>query len=134
MHIKTILLTQAEIEIGDGLPDIRLTVKCLEALKQAGFEVRREVFLSFWNLIASEWIFVLIIFVSSFLWPKVIWEKDLAKDVKESPLPWYLPLDKSRISLSSFRLTAVGRVFTKNMVWFLRYYGKPLSSVAFYAA
>lgn len=46
-HIKTILLTQAEIEIGDGLPDIRLTVKCLEALKQAGFEVRREVFLPF---------------------------------------------------------------------------------------
>lgn len=31
---------QAEIEIGDGLPDIRLTTKCLEALKQAGFEVR----------------------------------------------------------------------------------------------
>jgi hypothetical protein len=32
-------LVQAEIEIGDGLPDIRLTTKCLEALKQAGFEV-----------------------------------------------------------------------------------------------
>ncbi|CAF1884466.1 unnamed protein product [Brassica napus] len=30
---------KAEIEIGDGLPDIRLTSKCLEALKQAGFEV-----------------------------------------------------------------------------------------------
>jgi sterol 24-C-methyltransferase len=30
---------QGEIEIGDGLPDIRLTTKCLEALKQAGFEV-----------------------------------------------------------------------------------------------
>ena len=28
-----------EIEIGDGLPNIRLTGKCLEALKQAGFEV-----------------------------------------------------------------------------------------------
>ncbi|XP_061996533.1 cycloartenol-C-24-methyltransferase isoform X1 [Rosa rugosa] len=82
---------KAEIEIGDGLPDIRLTVKCLEALKQAGFEV--------------------------------IWEKDLARDVKESPLPWYLPLDKSRISLSSFRLTAVGRFFTKNMVKVLEYVG-----------
>lgn len=82
---------KAEIEIGDGLPDIRLTVKCLEALKQAGFEV--------------------------------IWEKDLAKDVKESPLPWYLPLDKSRISLSSFRLTAVGRFFTKNMVKALEFVG-----------
>ncbi|PRQ54746.1 putative sterol 24-C-methyltransferase [Rosa chinensis] len=82
---------KAEIEIGDGLPDIRLTVKCLEALKQAGFEV--------------------------------IWEKDLAKDVKESPLPWYLPLDTSRISLSSFRLTAVGRFFTRNMVKALEYVG-----------
>ncbi|KAH1141014.1 hypothetical protein AAZX31_12G009100 [Glycine max] len=28
-----------EIEVGDGLPDIRLTTKCVEALKQAGFEV-----------------------------------------------------------------------------------------------
>ncbi|RVW19981.1 Cycloartenol-C-24-methyltransferase [Vitis vinifera] len=72
---------KAEIEIGDGLPDIRLTRQCLEALKQAGFEV--------------------------------IWEKDLAVG---SPLPWYLPLDKSHFSLSSFRLTAVGRFITKNMV------------------
>ncbi|XP_031273772.1 cycloartenol-C-24-methyltransferase-like [Pistacia vera] len=30
---------KAEIEIGDGLPDIRSTRQCLEALKQAGFEV-----------------------------------------------------------------------------------------------
>ncbi|XP_056164132.1 cycloartenol-C-24-methyltransferase-like [Syzygium oleosum] len=29
----------AEIEIGNGLPDTRLTVQCIEALKQAGFEV-----------------------------------------------------------------------------------------------
>ena len=35
-HEKAFL---AEIEIGDGLPDIRLTEKCLEALKQGGFEV-----------------------------------------------------------------------------------------------
>ncbi|XP_070667124.1 cycloartenol-C-24-methyltransferase-like [Malus domestica] len=79
---------KAEIEIGDGLPDIRLTGKCLEALKQAGFEV--------------------------------IWEKDLAVD---SPLPWYLPLDKSRISLSSFRLTAAGRFVTRNLVKVLEYTG-----------
>ncbi|CAB4298596.1 unnamed protein product [Prunus armeniaca] len=78
----------AEIEIGDGLPDIRLTGKCLEALKQAGFEV--------------------------------IWENDLAVD---SPQPWYLPLDKSRISFSSFRLTAVGRFITKNMVKALEFVG-----------
>ncbi|PQP94840.1 hypothetical protein Pyn_25227 [Prunus yedoensis var. nudiflora] len=79
---------KAEIEIGDGLPDIRLTGKCLEALKQAGFEV--------------------------------IWENDLAVD---SPQPWYLPLDTSRISFSSFRLTAVGRFFTKNMVKALEFVG-----------
>ncbi|XP_031262839.1 isoleucine--tRNA ligase, cytoplasmic-like isoform X2 [Pistacia vera] len=30
---------KAEIEIGDGLPDIRYTRQCLEALKQAGFEL-----------------------------------------------------------------------------------------------
>lgn len=44
---------------------------------------------------------------------KVIWEKDLAVD---SPLPWYLPLDTSHFSLSSFRLTSVGRFVTRNMV------------------
>ncbi|KDO83344.1 hypothetical protein CISIN_1g0425442mg, partial [Citrus sinensis] len=78
----------AEIEIGDGLPDIRSTRKCLEALKQAGFEV--------------------------------IWEKDLAPD---SPLPWYLPLDTSHFSLSSFRLTSVGRFVTRNMVKALEFVG-----------
>ncbi|CAA2958172.1 cycloartenol-C-24-methyltransferase [Olea europaea subsp. europaea] len=72
---------KAEIELGNGLPDIRLTHQCLEAVKKAGFEV--------------------------------VWEKDLAVD---SPLPWYLPLDKSHFSLSSFRLTAIGRFITKNMV------------------
>ncbi|XP_023914352.1 cycloartenol-C-24-methyltransferase [Quercus suber] len=79
---------KAEIEIGDGLPDIRLTGKCLEALKQAGFEV--------------------------------IWEKDLTVD---SPVPWYLPLDTSHFSLSSFRLTTVGRFITRNMVKTLEYVG-----------
>ncbi|TQE12968.1 hypothetical protein C1H46_001343 [Malus baccata] len=85
---KTCNFVKAEIEIGDGLPDIRLTGKCLEALKQAGFEV--------------------------------VWEKDLAAD---SPLPWYLPLDKSRISLSSFRLTSPGRFVTRNLVKVLEYIG-----------
>ncbi|KAJ0095777.1 hypothetical protein Patl1_17159 [Pistacia atlantica] len=51
---------------------------------------------------------------------KVLWEKDLAVD---SPLPWYLPLDKNHFSLSSFRLTAVGRFFTKNMVKVLEFAG-----------
>ncbi|XP_022759458.1 cycloartenol-C-24-methyltransferase-like isoform X2 [Durio zibethinus] len=79
---------KAEIEIGDGLPDIRLTRQCLDALKKAGFEV--------------------------------IWEKDLAVD---SPVPWYLPLDKNHFSLSSFRLTAIGRLITKNMVKALEFVG-----------
>nr|XP_027106903.1 cycloartenol-C-24-methyltransferase 1-like isoform X2 [Coffea arabica] len=78
----------AEIELGNGLPDIRLTGQCLEAVKKAGFEV--------------------------------IWGKDLAAD---SPVPWYLPLDKSHFSLSSFRLTAVGRLITKNLVKALEYVG-----------
>jgi hypothetical protein len=44
---------------------------------------------------------------------QVVWDKDLAED---SPLPWYLPLDPSRFSLSSFRLTSVGRMITRTMV------------------
>ncbi|KAK9169837.1 hypothetical protein Syun_001977 [Stephania yunnanensis] len=79
---------KAEVELGDGLPDIRTTKQCFEALKVAGFEV--------------------------------IWEKDLAED---SPVPWYLPLDKDHFSLSSFRLTAVGRFFTRNMVKALEFIG-----------
>ncbi|PIN08618.1 SAM-dependent methyltransferase [Handroanthus impetiginosus] len=72
---------KAEIELGNGLPDIRLTKQCIEALKKAGFEV--------------------------------VWERDLALD---SPVPWYLHMDTSRFSLSNFRLTAIGRFFTRNMV------------------
>ncbi|XWS77394.1 hypothetical protein CRYUN_Cryun01aG0257800 [Craigia yunnanensis] len=51
---------------------------------------------------------------------KVIWEKDLVVD---SPVPWYLPLDKNHFSLSSFRLTAIGRFITKNMVKALEFVG-----------
>ncbi|KAG6478498.1 cycloartenol-C-24-methyltransferase 1-like isoform X2 [Zingiber officinale] len=72
---------KAEIELGNGLPDVRTTRQCLDALKLAGFEV--------------------------------IWEKDLASD---SPVPWYLPLDTSRFSITSFRLTAFGRFITRTMV------------------
>ncbi|KAF3787262.1 Cycloartenol-C-24-methyltransferase [Nymphaea thermarum] len=77
---------KAEIELGNGLPDVRSTEQCLEALKQAGFEVVREM--------------------------------DLTRN---SPVPWYLPLDTSHISLSSFRLTALGRFLTKNMVRVFEY-------------
>ncbi|KAE9464302.1 hypothetical protein C3L33_03790, partial [Rhododendron williamsianum] len=51
---------------------------------------------------------------------EVIWEKDLASD---SPLPWYLPLDKTHFSPSNFRVTAVGRFFTRNMVKALEFAG-----------
>ncbi|CAN4080574.1 unnamed protein product [Withania somnifera] len=77
-----------EIELGNGLPEIRSTQQCLEAAKKAGFEV--------------------------------VWDKDLAED---SPVSWYLPLDTSHFSLSSFRLTAVGRLFTRNLVSALEYVG-----------
>ncbi|OMO71432.1 Methyltransferase type 11 [Corchorus olitorius] len=72
---------KGEIELGNGLPDIRSMGQCLEALKLAGFEV--------------------------------ICENDLAVD---SPLPWYLPMDKNHLSLSNLRATAIGRFITRNMV------------------
>ncbi|KAM3205562.1 Cycloartenol-C-24-methyltransferase 1 [Capsicum chinense] len=77
-----------EVELGNGLPDIRSMGQCIEALKHAGFEI--------------------------------IWDKDIAID---SPLPWYLPLDKSHFSLSNIRVTALGRFFTRNMVKFLERVG-----------
>ncbi|XP_058215902.1 cycloartenol-C-24-methyltransferase-like isoform X2 [Rhododendron vialii] len=77
-----------EIELGNGLPDIRTTTQCLEALKQVGFEV--------------------------------IWERDIGADL---PLPWYLPLDTSGFSLSSFRVTAAGRFVTRNMLMVLESVG-----------
>jgi sterol 24-C-methyltransferase len=40
-------------------------------------------------------------------------EEDLAAT---SPVPWYQPLDPTHISLTTFRLTPVGRFITHNMV------------------
>lgn len=79
---------KTEIELGNGLTDIRTRAQCLEALEQAGFEV--------------------------------VWEKDVVVD---SPVQWYLPLDTSEFSLSSFRTTAVGRFLTRNMLMALEYVG-----------
>ncbi|MCO5570152.1 hypothetical protein L7F22_023869 [Adiantum nelumboides] len=79
---------KAEIELGNGLPDVRTTSQCLEALKAAGFEV--------------------------------LMEDDLAKS---SPVPWYLPLDASHLSVSSFRLTKLGRFLTHNVVRVLELVG-----------
>nr|GMD46430.1 cycloartenol-C-24-methyltransferase-like isoform X1 [Ipomoea batatas] len=70
-----------EVELGNGLPDIRSTGECIEALQLAGFEV--------------------------------VWDKDVAAD---SPVPWYLPLDKNHISIANFRVTAFGRFVTRSMV------------------
>ncbi|CAH2035383.1 unnamed protein product [Thlaspi arvense] len=77
---------KAEIEFGNALPDIRLTTKCLEAVKNAGFDV--------------------------------IWEKDFAKD---SPVPWYLPMDTNNLSLLSFRVTTVGKFVTDALIKGLEY-------------
>ncbi|KAK7824445.1 cycloartenol-c-24-methyltransferase [Quercus suber] len=41
----------------------------------------------------------------------------------DSPIPWYLPSDKSHLSLSSFLLTAVGSFITRNMVKTLEFVG-----------
>ncbi|XP_009626683.1 cycloartenol-C-24-methyltransferase 1-like [Nicotiana tomentosiformis] len=81
-------MIKAEIELGNGLPEVRLTTHCLEAAKQAGFQV--------------------------------IWDKDLAED---SPVPWYFPLDTSHFSFSSFPLTALGRLLTRNLVSALEFVG-----------
>ncbi|XP_039137302.1 cycloartenol-C-24-methyltransferase 1-like [Dioscorea cayenensis subsp. rotundata] len=51
---------------------------------------------------------------------EIILEKDLAAD---SPVPWYEPLDTSRFSLSSFRLTLLGRFITKAMINALEFVG-----------
>ncbi|THU71640.1 hypothetical protein C4D60_Mb04t03580 [Musa balbisiana] len=51
---------------------------------------------------------------------KVISEKDLAVD---SPVSWYLPLDTSRFSITSFRLTSFGRFITRTMVKTLEFVG-----------
>lgn len=70
-----------EIELGNGLPDIRTTRQVLDALREAGFEI--------------------------------LMEEDLAKN---SQVPWYQPLDYNHYSLSTLKLTPVGRFFTHTMV------------------
>ncbi|XWS60634.1 hypothetical protein CRYUN_Cryun07bG0052200 [Craigia yunnanensis] len=51
---------------------------------------------------------------------EVIWENDLAVD---SPVPWYLPLNKNHYSSNSFCLTAIERFISKNMVKALEFVG-----------
>jgi hypothetical protein len=58
-------LAQAEIEVGNGLPEIRLTRKCLEALKQAGFEVTAS-YSFFFSLFFFSNLFLLLAQVSTF--------------------------------------------------------------------
>lgn len=50
------------------------------------------------------------------VWPlidQILMEEDLAK---HSQVPWYQPLDPNHFSLSTLRLTPIGRFFTHNMV------------------
>ncbi|KAL4202085.1 hypothetical protein AMTRI_Chr02g219250 [Amborella trichopoda] len=49
---------------------------------------------------------------------EVLWQKDVAAG---SPVPWYLPLDNSPFSFSSFRAAAPGRFITQYLVKFLEY-------------
>eukprot|EP00127_Corallochytrium_limacisporum_P003660 Clim_evm48s151 gene=Clim_evmTU48s151 len=75
---------KAEIEVGNGLPDILTTADNLKALKEAGFEIEDEF-----------------------------------DGVDRAEVPWYEPLEPSRLSLSGFRTTALGRFCTRNLVWAL---------------
>ncbi|KAK3020171.1 hypothetical protein RJ639_046979 [Escallonia herrerae] len=105
---------KADIEIGNGLPDIRLTGQCLDAVKQAGFDVRNNYAFSS-NLMPF-------IFPLSFMFCEllsVIWEKDV---VVGAHVSWYAHLDKNE-SQSSFRLSTLGRFITENMVWVLECVG-----------
>lgn len=55
--------------------------------------------------------------LSHFYFPEqILMEEDLAKD---SQVPWYQPLDPNHFSLSTLRLTPIGRFFTHNMVFTL---------------
>ncbi|KAM0844689.1 hypothetical protein ACQ4PT_056876 [Festuca glaucescens] len=90
---------KAEIELGNGLTDIRTTAQCVQAVKDAGFEVRS---------------------YQSHRLLQVICAKDVAED---SPVPWYQPLDPDAAgswswmaSTSGFRLSRVGRLLTRAMV------------------
>ncbi|XP_039782093.1 cycloartenol-C-24-methyltransferase 1-like isoform X1 [Panicum virgatum] len=75
------LSIKADIELGNGLPDIRTTHQCVQAMKDAGFEI--------------------------------IFAKDLAKDF---PCPWYLPMDPSHFSWTSFQCTRPGRFITRAII------------------
>lgn len=77
---------KAEIELGNGLPDVLTTKQYLDALKGAGLEI--------------------------------IMEGDMAVT---SPVPWYEPINPSRVSLANFRTTSIGRLFTRNMVSWLEF-------------
>jgi sterol 24-C-methyltransferase len=44
---------------------------------------------------------------------QILMEEDLAK---KSQVPWYQPLDPNHFSLTTLRLTPIGRFFTHNMV------------------
>lgn len=105
---------KAEIELGDGLPDIRSTRQCIQAMKDAGFEVPYLYHQSMSFLQSSmckyskvpEWFCCPLLL-------KVMLVKDLAED---SPIPWYQHVEPSHFSLTSFQCTRVGHFITRSIV------------------
>eukprot|EP00898_Chlorokybus_atmophyticus_P008219 jgi/Chlat1/8399/Chrsp80S07829 len=91
-HHRTL---KADIELGNGLPDIRTTKECFAALRAAGFE-------------ASA--------IPSRCQMSVEHSEDLALTAQ---VPWYQPLAPSLFSWSGFRLTTPGRFLTRNLVFLL---------------
>jgi hypothetical protein len=49
------LTAKAEIELGDGLPDIRTTRQCVQAMKDAGFEVPQAYIMNHKCYIHGHW-------------------------------------------------------------------------------
>jgi sterol 24-C-methyltransferase len=58
--------------------------------------------------------------VAMLVWKQVLETQDLCLTAE---VPWYDPLDTGKLSLSSFRTSAIGRFITRNMVWGLEKVG-----------
>lgn len=144
---------------GNGLPDLRRTAECLQALKDVGFEARRGapprpapgtqrfVFRSCWapaGRANAPCVRCLGLVCSAGEQARrrrpegartvpreqVVEECDLSKD---SEVPWYLPIDAKRslLTLEGFRTTWLGRGFTRVLVWVLETLGAaPKGSVS----
>ena len=81
------LLGWKEIEIGDGLPNIRMTGKCKLVLRWAIFPI----LFCFFFCPSESLLWFALVTMYLFILPKDMWENDLAMD---SPIPWCLPSEK----------------------------------------